>query len=105
MVRQVPVYLRNEEGKEVRKAAHTSALPQSWNPKWKAEQLLHDIILNETGVPAKTATSTASDSATFRWFVKNGTFRCGKGHGVRRIGRSIPTRSSTISWVTLGGFH
>jgi len=39
--------------------------PKAGTPKWKAEQMLHALILNETGVPAKAATSTASDSATF----------------------------------------
>ena len=64
------VYLRNEEGKEVGKRRHIPLCPKAGTPKWKAEQMLHALILNETGVPAKTATPTASDSATFRWFVE-----------------------------------
>jgi integrase len=32
--------------------------------------MLHAIILNETGVPAKTIPAISDDSATFRWFVE-----------------------------------
>jgi hypothetical protein len=32
--------------------------------------MLHALILNKTGVPAKTAPEIPDDSATFRWFVE-----------------------------------
>ena len=64
------VYLRNEEGKEVGKRRNIPLCPKAGTPKWKAEQMLHAIILNETGVPAKTTTAITDDSATFRWFVE-----------------------------------
>jgi hypothetical protein len=32
--------------------------------------MLHAIILNETGVPAKTSAAIPDGSATFRWFVE-----------------------------------
>jgi hypothetical protein len=64
------VYLRNEEGKEVGKRRHIPLCPKAGTPKWKAEQKLHAIILNETGVPAKMAPGIPDDSATFRWFVE-----------------------------------
>jgi integrase len=64
------VYLRNEEGKEVGKRRNIPLCPKAGTPKWKAEQKLHAIILNETGVPAKITPGISDDSATFRWFVE-----------------------------------
>jgi hypothetical protein len=64
------VYLRNEEGKEVGKRRNVPLCPKTGTPKWKAEQMLHAIILNETGVPAKTSAAIPDGSATFRWFVE-----------------------------------
>ena len=64
------VYLRNEEGKEVGKRRNVPLCPKAGTPKWKAEQMLHALILNETGVPAKTTTAIPDGSATFRWFVE-----------------------------------
>ena len=63
-------YLRNDEGKEVGKRRNTPLCPKAGTPKWKAEQMLHTIILNETGVPAKTSTAIPDDSVTFRWFAE-----------------------------------
>lgn len=64
------VYSRNETGKEVSKRRNVPLCPKAGTPKWKAEQMLHTIILNETGVPAKTSRITADESVTFRWFVE-----------------------------------
>jgi hypothetical protein len=64
------VYLRNEEGKEVGKRRNVPLCPKARTPKWKAEQMLHALILNETGVPAKTTSAIPDGSATFRWFVE-----------------------------------
>jgi len=64
------VYLRNEAGKEVGKRRNIPLCPKAGTPKWRAEQMLHTLILNETGVPAKTSPGISTDLATFRWFVE-----------------------------------
>jgi hypothetical protein len=64
------VYLRNKEGKEVNKRRNIALCPKANTPKWKAEQILHGIILKETAVPARTSTAIPDDSVTFRWFVQ-----------------------------------
>ena len=64
------VYFRNESGKEVGKRRNVPLCPKAGTPKWKAEQMLHTIILNETGVAAKTSSITADEFVTFRWFVE-----------------------------------
>ncbi len=64
------VYFRNEQGKEVGKRRNTPLCPKSGTPKWKAEQMLHSLILSETGVPAATSRSVPNDSVTFQWFVE-----------------------------------
>jgi|UPI00047E67F2 integrase len=63
-------YLRNEEGKEVGKRRNVPLCPKANTPKWKAEQMLHALILKETGVPAKDSSAVATESVTFRWFVE-----------------------------------
>jgi integrase len=64
------VYVRNEDGKEVGKRRNIPLCPKAGTPKWKAEQMLHVLILNETGVPAKTANAVDGEAVTFRWFVE-----------------------------------
>jgi len=64
------VYLRNEEGKEVSVRRNVALCPKANTPKWKAEQMLHGIILKETAVPARTDTAVPDGSATFLWFVQ-----------------------------------
>jgi integrase len=64
------VYVRNEDGKEVGKRRNIPLCPKAGTPKWKAEQMLHVLILNETGVPAKTASAVDGEAVTFRWFVE-----------------------------------
>ena len=64
------VYSRNEEGKEVGRRRNIPLCPKSGTPKWKAEQMLHSLILNETGVPAATSKALTDDSVTFQWFVE-----------------------------------
>jgi hypothetical protein len=49
------VYLRNKEGKEVSKRRNIALCPKANTPKWKAEQMLHGIILKETAVPARSS--------------------------------------------------
>lgn len=64
------VYLRNKEGKEVSKRRNIALCPKAKTPKWKAEQMLHGIILKETAVPARSSMAIPDDSVTFRWFVQ-----------------------------------
>ena len=66
------VYSLNEEGKEAGKRRNVPLCPKAGTPKWKAEQMLHALILKETGVPAQTsdAAATANESITFRQFVE-----------------------------------
>ena len=77
------VYLRNEEGKEVAKRRNVPICAKAGTPKWKAEQMLHSLILKETGMPAKSSLGIASsETATFQWFVEE---------------RYLPTRAGTWS--------
>ena len=63
------VYFRDETGKEVGKRRNVPLCPKAGTTKWKAEQMLHALILKETGMPAKTGGAIEDDSVTFRWFV------------------------------------
>ena len=42
------VYRKDQEGKEVRKFRCIKICPKAGTPKWKAEQMLQEIILKET---------------------------------------------------------
>ncbi len=64
------VYSRNAEGKEVGTRRNVPLCPKAGTPKWKAEQMLHSLILKETGVAAKTERAVPDESATVRWFVE-----------------------------------
>ena len=75
------VYLRNEEGKEVGKRRNVPLCPKAGTPKWKAEEMLHALILQETGVPAKTSPGVIPDeTVTFQWFVARALFADAAGH-------------------------
>src|ERR1017187_7046158 len=63
------VYFRDERGKEVGKRRNVPLCPKAGTTKWKAEEMLHALILKETGMPAKMAGAIEDDSVTFRWFV------------------------------------
>lgn len=70
------VYLRNEEGKEVGKRRNVPLCPKAGTPKWQAEQMLHALILKETGTPAKTVcTPTDSRSSLQSRKVRDGGLR------------------------------
>ena len=58
VVRQVHRVL-TEGSKERRSASGAifALCPKANTPKWKAEQMLHGIILKETGVPAEATTA------------------------------------------------
>lgn len=64
------VYVRNEQGKEIGKRRNVPLCPKAGTPKWKAEQMLHTLILGETGAPAKVVPGISTQSVTFRWFVE-----------------------------------
>ncbi len=67
---QYLVYQKDREGKEVRKQRNIKLCPKAGTPKWKAEEMLRDIILKDTKGGGPTATLPPDDSVTFRWFVK-----------------------------------
>lgn len=64
------IYGQDQEGKEVRRHRNVAICPKAGNPKWKAEQLLREMILKECGVLAQMPVLPSDDSLTFRWFVK-----------------------------------
>jgi integrase len=63
------IYGQDNEGKEVRKHRNVAICSKAGNPKWKAEQLLREMILKECGVLAEIPVLPSDDSLTFRWFV------------------------------------
>ena len=67
---QYLVYQKDREGKEVRKQRNIKLCPKAGTPKWKAEEMLRDIILKDTKGVGPTPTLPPDDSVTFRWFVK-----------------------------------
>jgi integrase len=62
-------YGRDEHGKEVRRHRNVALCPKANTPKWKAEQILREIILRECGAAGKSPALIADDSVTLRWFV------------------------------------
>jgi hypothetical protein len=64
------IYGHHNNGKEVRKHRNVAICPKAGNPKWKAEQLLREMILKECGVLAEMPSRPSDESLTFRWFVK-----------------------------------
>lgn len=64
------VYRTNQEGKEVRSQRNIAICPKAKTPKWKAQQLLQQIIMNEGGGNGVTSKLLPDDSVTFSWFVK-----------------------------------
>ena len=67
---QYLVYGKDQNGKEVRKQRNVRICPKANTPKWKAEQMLQEIILKESQGLSPTPTLPPDDSVTFRWFVK-----------------------------------
>ena len=63
------IYGKDQDGKEVRRHRNVRVCPKANTPKWKAEQLLREIILKEAGASVSPRTLLADDSVTFRWFV------------------------------------
>jgi integrase len=67
---QYLVYQKDRQGKEVRRQRNVKLCPKANTPKWKAEQMLRDIILKDTKGVGPTPTLPPDDTVTFRWFVK-----------------------------------
>lgn len=67
---QYLVYRKDQNGKEIRKQRNVRICPKANTPKWKAEQILQEIILKESQGLGSTSTLPPDDSVTFRWFVK-----------------------------------
>jgi integrase len=64
------VYQKNHDGKEVRSHRNVAICPKANTPKWKAQQILQEVIVRESGGPGRVHTLPPDDSVTFRWFVK-----------------------------------
>jgi integrase len=63
------IYGHDQEGKEVRRHRNVAICPRANTPKWKAEQLLRELILKECNGVGPVPTLPPDDSLTFRWFV------------------------------------
>jgi integrase len=64
------MYGRDQEGKEVKKHRNVAICKKAEAPKWKAEQILREIILRETGGTGVKPTLIPDETLTFRWFVQ-----------------------------------
>ena len=64
------MYGKDQEGKEVRKHRNVAICKKAEAPKWKAEQMLREIILKETKGAGIKAPLLPDNSLTFRWFVQ-----------------------------------
>ena len=64
------IYGKDKDGKEVKKHRNVPISPKANTPKWKAEQMLREMILKESDGATVAATFAADDSVTFRWFVE-----------------------------------
>ena len=64
------IYGRDTDGKEVRRQRNVAICPKANTPKWRAEQLLREIIARECGANGANLTAPADESVTFRWFVQ-----------------------------------
>jgi hypothetical protein len=64
------IYGQDKDRKEVRKHRNVAICPKAGNPKWKAEQLLREMILKECGVLAEMSGVPSDESLTLWWFVK-----------------------------------
>jgi hypothetical protein len=64
------MYGKDQEGKEVRKHRNVAICKKAEAPKWKAEQMLGEIILKETKGAGIKAPLLPDNFLTFRWFVQ-----------------------------------
>jgi integrase len=64
------MYGKDQEGKEVRKHRNVAICKKTEAPKWKAEQMLREIILSETKGGGIKPALFPDNTLTFRWFVQ-----------------------------------
>jgi integrase len=64
------IYGVDQEGKEVRRHRNVAICPKANTPKWKAEQMLRELILKQCNGTGPTPTLPQDDSVTFGWFVR-----------------------------------
>jgi len=64
------MYGKDQEGKEVRKHRNVAICKKTEAPKWKAEQMLREIILSETKGGGLKPALFPDETLTFRWFVQ-----------------------------------
>jgi hypothetical protein len=64
------MYGRDQDGEEVRKHRNVAICKKAEAPKWKAEQMLGEIILKETKGAGIKAPLLPDNFLTFRWFVQ-----------------------------------
>ena len=57
---------QDKHGEEVRKHRNVSICPKAGNPKWKAEQLLREMILKECGILTEIPSIPPKETVTFR---------------------------------------
>jgi hypothetical protein len=89
------VYQKDRQGREVCKHRCIKICPKANTPKWKAEQMLKEIILKETKGVGPTPTLPPDDSVTFRWFVRERYIPMRRDPGAPPTGRRTPTTWST----------
>lgn len=64
------IYGIDQLGKEVRRHRNIAICPKANTPKWKAEQMLRELILKECNAAGATPALQADESLTFGWFVR-----------------------------------
>ena len=64
------MYGKDQEGKEVRKDRNVAICKKAEAPKWKAEQMLREIILSETKGGGLKPAFLPDETLTFPWFVQ-----------------------------------
>ena len=89
------IYEKDRDGKEIRRHRNVSICPKANTPKWKAEQLLREIILKEVDTPELPKALIADDSVTFRSLSTSAAFQCGKESGAPLIARRTPITLNT----------
>jgi hypothetical protein len=65
---QYMVYRKDQQGKEVRRQRNVALCPKANTPKWKAEQMLQEIILKETKGVGPTPTLPPDDGSGANFF-------------------------------------
>jgi hypothetical protein len=64
------IYWQDQHGQEFKKHRNVPICAKAGTPRWKAEQLLREMILKESNGANPTQSLPPDDSLTFRWFVE-----------------------------------